>query len=502
MGVYVLNNQRKRGPTVAEIEIKSYRYTYAGAEKPCLDIEALSISRGETVLLIGASGSGKTTLLRRLADQKGLRGEASGELKNTLKSYGYVWQEPGAQMVCDRVEHEIVFGMENHGFSPEMMYRRLAEMTVFFGLEPIIKKDVIKLSAGQQQKVSIAGELAMDPELLLLDEPTGLLDPVAAEDLAGLIKKIRDELGTTIIIAEQRAQLFMRSADRIIYMDGGKVLCDTTPKEIETLPDDKKELLYPYMPVPVKIAIQKGVPAEVYLDDRSLRSWFREFISGEEISKKSANSKQSENPEKSDILISAKGVYFCYEKNAPYAVSDCEFSLEKGLATFLVGGNGSGKTTLSQIVAGLLKETHGRVRYNGIKKSDIAYLPSDPRFIFDEIIDVSVGERKWLAIEKIFEKNALVYILDEPTAALDPSRKNALKNMIREKTAAGKTLLIITHDMEFCAGTADRMAMMYDGRVVAYDEKRRFFEDNIFYTTALHRLTRATNNNILIEADI
>ncbi|MCR4605178.1 MAG: ATP-binding cassette domain-containing protein [Eubacterium sp.] len=490
---------------MAFIEINSYRYNYAGfgtdvsgatpldkqEREYALDIEHLSVERGEMVLLIGHSGCGKTTFLRRLAGEKGLRGEEQGEIVNDAKSYGYVWQEPGAQMVCDKVEHEIVFGMENHSFTPEKMYRRLAEMTAFFGLEQIVHKNVYELSAGQQQKVSIAGAVAMNPDLLLLDEPTGMLDPVAAEDLIGLVEKIRDELGTTIVIAEQRAGSLMRKADRIVYMEDGKVLCNTTPEELYRLSEEQKGKLYPYMSEPMAIAIKNEATAEVYLNNRELRNWFEKQDDAATEVIQNLNITNKYEKSKIECIISAREIYYYYKKTSGYAVKDCSFELQKGSVTCLVGGNGSGKTTLAQLLAGLMKPTSGKVKYTGITKSDIAYLPSDPRYLFEEIIDKSVGERKWIAINKIFEKDASVYILDEPTAGLDPERKEKFADAITEKKSTGKTILIITHDMEFAAKTADCISMMYDGRVVATDSVGAFLAENTFFTTELRRVIRS-----------
>ena len=255
---------------MAFIEVKDLRFKYAGGEKDALTVGSLLVERGELVLITGMSGSGKTTLLRHLAKETGYKGDKSGMITVHANSYGYVWQEIHAQPVSHRVESEIVFGMENKGYEQDQMERRLAEVVAFFGLEDMVHKEISSLSAGELQTVNIAAAIVEKPEMLLLDEPTGSLDPMAAERLAGLIKKINKELGITIFIAEQRPELFFEMADRILGFEDGKIVFDGSYEEYITHGDIS------YLPDSVRLAMSLGASPDDISEISKRRRWWRE----------------------------------------------------------------------------------------------------------------------------------------------------------------------------------------------------------------------------------
>ncbi|MBR6228400.1 MAG: ATP-binding cassette domain-containing protein [Eubacterium sp.] len=473
---------------MAYIEAKGYRYTYEGGERPALVVDSLSIEKGELVLVIGPSGGGKTTLLRRIAEETGLRGESVGTMEVNADRFGYVWQDPSAQLVCHRVEAEIVFGMENHGFSVADMERRLAEVVTFFGIEHLVHREVNGLSAGEKQTVNIAGAVAGIPELLLLDEPTSSLDPMSAEQLAGLVRKIHRELGMTVIVSEQRPELFFEMADRILVLQEGHLIFDGGYRSMPESVTGAE-----YLQASVRIALQNGASPEDVMDTVSRRTWWKnheDIICGEADDAHPTHETREKGSHKfadngKDTRIQLKKVCFSYHREDPDVLRECSFDVGDGI-TALVGGNGSGKTTLAEVIAGYNRPYRGKV----IGRPDrIAYLPAEPELLFvDEPFDGSGGEKEWHGIELVLLKEAELYILDEPTKGLDPERKKNLAGRLRGLADAGKQVLLVTHDIEFAAGVADTMAMMYDGRIVACEDKKSFLKGNMFYTTELQRL--------------
>lgn len=457
------------------------------------------------MLLIGTSGSGKTTLLRRIAAhtpaincrlEDGLKGVEDGVLTSDLHGFGYVWQDPDAQMVCHKVEQEIVFGMENLGTPAEDMRRRLAEVVTFFGLEALLHRETDSLSAGEKQTVNIAGAMAMKPELLLLDEPTSALDPMAAERLVGLIRKIHEETGVTIVIAEQRPELFFEVADRIVVMDEGDAV----------FADDYRAWLRqgesPFMSRSLRMALQTGADPDTAISRRKRRSWLINHTP-DTIQKDHSDQKhssvgqlpdeknwQANSSEKSgldkhaDIVV--KNISFRYNLKSPDVLTDCSLSLKQGEITALVGGNGSGKTTLAEIIGGYLKPYAGKVR----RASDtVSYLPANPAYLFTKDVDeLSGGESEMRGIRHVLDRDAYVYILDEPTKGLDPDKKEEVRRLLQEKKKENKVILLVTHDIEFASACADTMAMMFDGRVVTCEKTKEFLEGNVFYTTEWQRL--------------
>ena len=471
------------GDRLSYIEAKNFRYTYAQGERPALAISSLTIENGEFVLLIGPSGGGKTTLLRRLAKESGIRGSSEGMLSCQTDGFGFVWQDPSAQLVCHRVEAEIAFGMENRGIPVADMERRLAEVVTFFGLEELLHREVAELSAGEKQTVNIAGAIAGHPDLLLLDEPTSALDPIAAEKLADLIRKIHRELGVTVLVTEQRPEFFLETADRILVMEEG---CISFDGSLRGLPES--EAGREFLPYSVRMALNNGADWDEVLDMEGRRRWWKEHreLSGEPGQKKTIPAKPSpESSNKDTNRIRVKNIRFCYHRQEPDVLRECSMELERGI-TALVGGNGSGKTTLAEVIAGYRKPYRGKV--SG-RPDTLSYLPADPGYLFiDEPFDGSGGEREWHGIELVLSKDAVLYILDEPTKGLDPARKRELAMRLEEKRNEGKQVLLVTHDIEFAAEVSDSMAMMYDGRIVACGKTQEFLKGNMFYTTQLQRL--------------
>lgn len=495
---------------MAYIEAKDYTFNYHGAGKTAISIRNLSVEKGEAVLIIGRSGCGKTTLLRRIVEPKGYRGTEAGTLKRSFSSYGYVWQEPAKQIVCSRVEQEIVFGMENAGISVNAMRRRLAEIVTFFGLETLIHREVHCLSAGEMQTVNVAGQMAMNPELMVFDESTSSLDPCAADRLAGLIRKIHEEMGTTMLIASQRPELFFEMADRILVMDEGEIVFNG---DYEGLLQNKTCAVR-FLPKSLQYALCHGaVPGDV-ATRAGRRLWFMDNYNS---SSEEANaSRKNKHKTIETDRIELKSIRYRYAKNEDDVLKDCSSVIHKGVITAIAGGNGSGKSTLADVLAGVRKPYMGKLR--GIPEK-VAYLPSDPSvlFISDTIhqeieafeadesfehllsllegidterhpLDISGGEKQRLGIAVTLAKNAGCIILDEPTKGLDPYWKDEMIELLKKESDDGNTIILITHDIEFAAMCADEITMLYDGRMSECEETKAFLTGNTFYTTEWQRL--------------
>lgn len=501
------------------------------------------MEEGEFFLVSGASGSGKTTLLRQLKPAIAPYGKSQGTILyegNPVKELekhraaleiGFVFQSPDAQIVTDQVSSELAFGLENAGVPPEEIRRRVAEMAGFFGIESWYHKEINVLSGGQKQMLNLASVMVMNPKVLILDEPTSQLDPISAGNFIGMLEKLNRELGQTILLTEHRQEDLFPLADRVGLMEQGQIRTVLPPKEMASFLLKEKIPLAKALPTPAKIAWALGKQEKLPLTMKEGRNFLLSLPK-----KESLKSTQKAEKKGGERILEAKHLFFRYGKETPDVLKDFSLTLEKSRCLAMLGGNGAGKTTALQVLAGILPAYRGKIKR---KTEKIAYLSQNPRFVFlteslredftlacgnagdweeklerslffQKLIpllernpmDLSGGELQKAALFKVILTEPDVILLDEPTKGLDPFAKEELGTVFQEWTACGKSLVLVTHDIEFSAQYADRCAFLFDGGVVSQGEPEMFFSTNQFYTTAACKMSRGILDSAITGEEV
>lgn len=552
---------------MALLEVKNLSFTYprqpkdTTEPKPALSGVSLDIRRGEFMVLCGASGCGKSTLLRLLKRELAPEGEKSGEIifcgkeQSTLSEreaaceIGYVLQNPENQIVTDKVWHELAFGLENMGVPTPVIRRRVAEMACFFGIDDWFRKKTTELSGGQKQLLNLASILSMQPKLLILDEPTSQLDPIAASDFIHTLSKINKELGLTILLTEHRLEEVFPLADRVAVMDQGKLLFVESPRqaghELKKFDPNHRMLLG----LPSAVRIYQGLDAEDVTCPLTVRDG-RNFIEENYNNTITRLEREPEKKEEKDrpIAMRMKDICFRYEKEEPDVLDHVALTLYEGEVVSLLGGNGAGKTTLLSVISGTNRPYYGKIevfgkrlqKYRGkelyIRK--LASLPQNPQTVFlkmtvredyeelakvlgckkseleDKIqvvaqqleithlldrhpYDLSGGEQQRAAIGKVLLLEPRLLLLDEPTKGIDAWSKRQLGNLLKDLRGQGITLLMVTHDVEFAAEVSDRCGLFFDHEITSVDTPEEFFCNNNYYTTAANRISRQQYENAI-----
>lgn len=471
-------------------------YTYNGYSEPALTEVSFSVKPGEFIVVCGASGSGKSTLLRCL--------------KERVPESGYVMQNPSTQIVTDHVYHELAFGMENKGIPRETMKHAIAETATYFGMEEWMERDTAQLSGGEKQLLNLASEIMTNPKLLLLDEPTSQLDPMAAVEFIDIVKRLNTQLGMTVILVEQRLEEVLTVCDRMMVLDNGKIAAFDRVEQV-FLRICKTELAQEYleyMPSYVRLYYHFGdggndCPKNV----RESRRWFQE--NSIELPVPLKKDRPGKNP--MQTVVQTRNLFFRYDKKGKDILRDVCFEAGTGHIYGIAGGNGTGKSTFLKVLAGAERAYHGKLVCDGT----IAYLPQEPKYMFledkiSDIIerqetvikfglsefmerhpyDVSGGQMQRVAMAYLYEKEADLYLFDEPTKGVDPCWKQRLREWFFELALAGKTVIVVSHDVEFAANTCEYMSMCFRQEISKPVPTEEFFRDHHFYTTAIHRIVR------------
>ena len=518
--------------------IRNLTFAYPEQEKNAISDLTLSVQPGEFLVLCGPSGCGKSTLLRQLKTVLAPHGRRSGEIlfdgknldelpqREQAERIGFVQQSPENQIVTDKVWHELAFGLESLGYDTPTIRRRVAEMASFFGIQTWFYTPVTELSGGQKQLLNLASVMVLQPKVLILDEPTSQLDPIAASDFLATLGKINRELGTTIILTEHRLEEAFSFASRVAVMDGGKLLCTGTPAEVSAELKSSGNAMFLAMPAAMRIWAASDSKATCPISVCDGRNWLLDYAKTHELQ---AIPEEKKNAPDTETVVSAQELWFKYDKDLPDVVKGLSLELRKGEFLALLGGNGTGKTTTLKLLASLQKPYRGELTIAG----SVGMLPQNPQALFvkstvradlleilpkserkterlaqvvslcklTELLDrhpydLSGGEQQRAALAKILLLNPDILLLDEPTKGLDAEFKQVFGQILRTLQASGVSILMVSHDIEFCAKYADRCALFFDGGIVTEAAPRTFFSGNSFYTTAANRIAR----DILLDA--
>jgi energy-coupling factor transport system ATP-binding protein len=518
------------------IGVRDFSFSYPKSKRSALNKIDLSIPTSDFLLICGPSGCGKTTFVRNLkkeiapyGDTSGtiyFRGRAIGSLspRESASGIGFVMQDPDNQLVTDTVWHELAFGLENLGTPSHIIRRRIAETANFFGIDDWFEKKVFSLSGGQKQMLNLAGVMVMQPNLLVLDEPTAQLDPIAAKEFLTMLKRINHEIGTTVIVTEHRLEDILPLADKVLYIEDGKTgFYGKTSEFISNISDREDHPFLHALPGASRIALALGEKQNIPVTVRDGRLWLKDHITKKSITPKKIPVHEISPGE---TVLSAADVWFRYSPKDDFVLKGLSFEIRSGMITSIVGGNGSGKTTTLGLLAGIFKPSRGKVRSG---KTRISLLTQNPKtmFLHETVVDdlreaasiydpdsseerllkicqkleitsllgshpydLSGGEQQKAAIAKLLLTEPDILLMDEPTKGLDIHAKEELADILRKCCEMGRAVTLVTHDVEFAARYSDICAMIFNGEVICTDDAKSFFEGNTFYTTSANRVSR------------
>ncbi|MEI3376443.1 MAG: ATP-binding cassette domain-containing protein [Coriobacteriales bacterium] len=601
---------------MALFALEHLSFAYPGATTRALDDVSVEVGRGEYLCVCGKSGCGKTTLLRQLKSVLAPHGTRSGAvlldsmaldevpLATQARRIGFVMQDPDAQIVTDRVWHELAFGLESTGCEESALRLRVAEMASYFGIGDWFHRDVSELSGGQKQLLNLAGIMAMQPDVLVCDEPTSQLDPVATTTFLDTVRHINRDLGVTVIMSEHRLEEVFACADHVLVLDEGRVTAQGTSREVAAALHAAGDAMTFALPSPVRVYYgvegvddrmpgpyegkepRGGAVAQTVLSShgsatgasgscgtrfvhpplgsstrfsqsanhldkcacpltvREGRKWLVERVLADPPARV-AMADEGYGMDGREVAVEMRDVWFRYERTAPDVLRGADLRVPSGSLFAIVGGNGSGKSTLLKCLCGVARPQRGMLRVLGhdIKgrgsndpaHGDVAMLPQDPANLFskgsvrEELaematreeriaavardcgierlldahpLDLSGGEQQRVALAKVLLTEPRLLLLDEPTKGIDAFFKRSMAALLRTLAERGVTVVMVSHDVEFCARHADLVALLFDGAIVTTATPRRLFSDSAFYTTAANRMSRSVFAGAITDEDV
>lgn len=610
-------------------------FRYPEAPRDALRDVSVAIEPGQFVLVCGQSGCGKTTLLRQFKSALAPHGNQSGRVlfdgvpladvpeREQVARIGFVMQDPDAQIVTDKVWHELAFVLESLGCDERTMRLRVAEMASYFGIQHWFHKNVGELSGGQKQLLNLASVMAARPDVLVLDEPTSQLDPIAASDFLATVHRINRELGTTVVMSEHRLEEVYGLADRVVVLEEGRVVADGEPRAVAGQLHQASSPMALALPAAARIAwgVEGGRPGrrsgegapcvrpgyadgegapcsdsievqgssrvadsflrtsmncartpspsaqpysaivegavisqvETPLTVREGRSWLANEVAVHPPRRWALPAGEACDSAPARAAVELRDVWFRYERDGADVLRGTTLTVPEGSLFAVVGGNGTGKSTMLRAICGVARPYRGKITVLGCRlkewkkaelfRGGVALLPQDPlnlmakktvRGDLEEMLDgrgltaeqrvaavrevavltdivplldahpfdLSGGEVQRAALAKVLLNEPRLLLLDEPTKGLDAFFKEKLAALLRSLTARDTTVLMVSHDIEFCASYADRCALFFDGDAVTTNPPRRFFASNSFYTTAANRISRGLFENAVTVEEV
>ncbi|MBJ6361869.1 ABC transporter ATP-binding protein [Paenibacillus sp. GCM10012307] len=567
---------------MARYQIRNVTFTFPEQEEPALHGISLDITEGEFVLLCGSTGSGKTTFIRHLKREIWPEGKRTGSFlydgcpleelppQRAASEIGMVFQDPEAQIVMGTVEQELAFGLENLGFPPAVIQRRMAEMVSFLGMEGWLRQSVHELSGGQKQLLNLASVLLLRPKVLLLDEPTAQLDPIAAKEFLQVLHRLNEEMSITVVIAEHRLEELFPYASRVCLFHRGTVKYAGPARQvIADVWASGDKAARTFLPAVSRMALAwpdrqaEAIPLTVKEGKMWMARVEGERGAGRDAGESSQPSPVDDAPSSGKlrirgrssadaIMLKCRSVFFQYEKDSPFLLHGCSFEVRKGELMALMGGNGAGKSTLLRVLSSLLKPQRGAVELDGKPLSKwkekeriarIGYLAQNPLLYFnrdtvrellderlsrldlseaeqkrrlEEMVtlfelepilnhhpyDISGGQQQKTALALVLLADPELLLLDEPTKGLDPYQKEKLAELLGKWLQGSRSILMVSHDVEFAARYATRSAMLFNGSVIGPEETSSFFQQNYFYTTVVQRVAAERWPSLVTEEDV
>lgn len=521
---------------------KNLSFTYKGTEKKALKNLNFSLEEGDFLLLFGASGSGKTTLLRLLKKELMPNGKTEGELLYkgkavstlsddvSVREIGYTAQNPDTQSVSEYVKNELEFLLRNLSCGEDEIALRVAETVSFFGTQKLYHEKIETLSGGEKQTVNLESVFVSAPRVLLLDEPLSQLDPFSAERFLAALRKIKEELSVTVILSEHNIEPLLPLANKVFYLEEGE------GDFLQSM--DAFLHAHPEAAITAQIPKLLGIPPEITVPKTV--SECRMLLHENDKSQKRFAEYKKEDETQKEICLSFKNVSFRYEKEGEDILSDLDFRLVRGEIFTIVGANGAGKSTLLKLISQQLKPYAGKIKK--AKEIRIASVPQNPQavFSFDSVLevleavqnpptlkevylrfkekepakamapsadtleiaerlgitdtlyqnpfDLSGGQQQRVAIARALLQKPDILLFDEATKGLEKARKQELLHLLCELKAEGMAILCVTHDLDFAAESADRVALLFDGKLLGTRRKHDFFTENSVYTSTVAKI--------------